>query len=456
MRAKTAHTRTRKHCRPKTRNPESACSRGSVDLTGYCVSPCPKVSNVTAGVNRFRLLDGIRALQPTERQRSCRRKRVAPEVQLVTREDGTRSLLGLCRCGSASCPVCATYLYARRAEEITHGCELWRLSGGQVLMGTFTTRHAISDDIRTVQRGVSEAWRKLRAGRKGQALWASLGVVHTVRAIEVTHGANGWHVHIHCLFFVQGWAWLDARSRLSERWEESVSQTMGSRHAPTFEHGVRLTISSSDKYIAKLGLELASITTKEASNGHRTPWQIAQSAAEGCEADRILWRDYSAAMLGRQRLTWSAHARRSLGLERTRDELATMKQEDRSGVLTVQATWDAYSWDRGLADRHWTTRIMGGEVTLPTAIRRHGVVLPERAGAPPKPRKLTTPERCEPYPGLAQAGERQEQAIEAEMFPERAWYLKQRALGRLRELFRDVKTTVAACAATVPPDDVSG
>lgn len=396
-------------------------------------------------VNSYRLLDGIRALQPVARQRACRRTRIAADVELVQREDGSRGLVGLCRCGSLCCPVCAGHLYATRADEIQSACETWRLSGGQVVMLTLTIRHAISDDLATAVRGIAQAYRKLRAGRAGQSLWRALGIEHSVRAIELTHGPNGWHPHLHVLLFVRGWDWLELRSRISQAWQDAVGCELGSRHVPDAIHGATVTVSTSDTYIAKLGLEVSSIG-KRAHGPNRSPWEIAADASDGDEASRELWRKYSAAMLGRQRITWSAHSKRFFGLERERDELAVMLHEDRLGVVTVLARWTATTWDAGkLAARDWTSRVMAGNEPLPWP-DRHGVTLRDRAEVGTGPPRLPTAARCEPYPGLRQAGERQEAAIEAELFPERRWYLKQRALGRVRLMFEGMKKNEPACA----------
>jgi hypothetical protein len=390
--------------------------------------------------NRFRLLDRIRGLQATARQRSCRRKRISTEVQLVRREDGSYSLEGLCRCGSVNCPVCAGAIYARRADEVQTACELWRWSGralGQrVVMLTLTIAHHLGDDVAAAVRGIHQAYRQLRAGRRGQALWKRLGIKHTVRATEATYGDHGWHVHLHVLLFVEGWDWMAARYDMSVAWRDAVEAKLGSKHMPSLSRGAVLNNSESDSYIVKLGLEVAAIT-KRARNKSRNPWQIAQDASDGDSESRKLWHDYVVATLGRQTLTWSAHARAAFGIDRSNDELAVMREENRFGVVEVLATWSGEAWDASKrADRDWTWRVMARLVIPPTGPPRHGVTIPmrETVGAKGPPR-LPTAARCEPFPGLAAVKQRIEEEAEAELYPERAWYLKQRAKGRLREMF---------------------
>jgi hypothetical protein len=74
--------------------------------------------------------------------------------------------------------------------------------------------------------------------------------------------------------------------------------------------------------------------------GHRTPIEIARSAAAGNERDRNLWRDYEAATKGRHAVQWSRGLKARLGVGEPDDEdLAT---EDQAGE--VIATLDIAEW----------------------------------------------------------------------------------------------------------------
>jgi hypothetical protein len=391
------------------------------------------------GSQRFWLLDGIRSLQATPRQRSCRRKRISAEVQLVELEDGRKRLDGICRCGSVTCPACAAGIYARRAEDIQSACERWRLSGSslgqQVVMLTLTVRHSLGDDVTLATRGLHQAFRRMRQGRRGQALWRQLGIVHSVRATEATYGENGWHMHLHVLLFVAGWDWLSCREKVRIAWQDAVEAELGSAFVPDETHGVSLSTSTADRYIAKLGLEVMAIT-KKAKAGNLTPWQVAHRAANGESRYRHLWSSYARAMLGRQTLAWSAHAKDALGVRRARDELLVMQEEDRFGVIQVLATWEGEAWDTSKrVDRYWTWKVLAGIADLPKEPTRRGVTLPMRETYPDgckHPPRLPKPARVEPMPDLAKAQERHEADLEAELFPERRWYLRKRAMGKVR------------------------
>ena len=47
-----------------------------------------------------------------------------------------------------------------------------------------------------------KAWRGLVDNRAGKLIRADLGLVGTIRNVEVTCGCNGWHPHFHCLVFI--------------------------------------------------------------------------------------------------------------------------------------------------------------------------------------------------------------------------------------------------------------
>jgi hypothetical protein len=361
----------------------------------------------------------------------------------VQDHEGRRTLQGLVRCGSAwSCPVCAASVYSHRADEIQHASELWRLAGGRVYLLTLTVRHALGDDLRLLAAGVAQAWRRLRQGRHGQSLWRQLGIVHTLRALEVTHGANGWHPHLHVLVFTRGAGFERWEEQLALEWCEAVRAELGCSAAPSHEQAATITHSEAAEYVAKLGLEVSSIT-KQGKRGSRTPWQVAHAAADHEPGARELWRDYGEAMRGRQSLTWSAHARRDLGLLRSDDELAVMLYEDRAGVEQVIATWSGAQWDRRTrVDRQYVSTVMrvadaGLELPshlAPDQIPRPGIASPDHRTVPRPPRLPLAARRGEvEAPDLA-AFERQmdERLAAQEAEGPTDWLRRCRALGKLR------------------------
>lgn len=217
------------------------------------------------------------------------------------------------------CPVCA----ARRARE--EGDKLrgvlveLRRRGGAAYLGTFTMPHASHDDIKVTRETVSKAWRAVCNGAPWKRFCATFRVTGAARALEVTHGMNGWHPHLHVLFFcsrpLSEGEITEARAWLAERWRARVERMNGG--TPSDDHGINLKSSTSDYYIAKMGLaeELTGSLTKRGRSGRRTPWQIAYDIAraklthrgspEVLARDIAIWKGYARGMLGAKQLTWT-------------------------------------------------------------------------------------------------------------------------------------------------------
>lgn len=289
---------------------------------------------------RHELLDGLRGLS-RPRVRACRRKRISPTVQVQRRPDGGVSRCGVLSCGSVwACPVCASRIYLGRAEELKRAMQSWE---GRTLLLTATVRHALGDDLKALRKALSEAWRSLWAGKAGMRRRRQWGLAHTVRGLEVTYGANGWHPHLHVLAFTRHDVPENVQLELREAWIAAVTRKLGPQHAPTFERGLDVRETSCAEYLAKLGLEVASIESKAPRGAaSRTPWQIAKDAAAGDKQSAQLWRTFCRDMLGARQLCWSKGAKQALGVkERSDQELA----EEALGVGHVMAEWTGEQWD---------------------------------------------------------------------------------------------------------------
>jgi hypothetical protein len=206
-----------------------------------------------------------------------------------------------------------------------------------------------------MRRGLANAWRYFNQGRAATLLKLSMGLSHYVRGLEVTHGRkHGWHPHLHNILFTT--RKLDGlhEREIQERWQECVRRALGSEYVPTLAHGAKLSSEFRDDYLTKLGLEIASIDSKEGRKGNRTPWAIAGDAVSGDEESKLLWQEYCREMRGARQLTWSRGARRffDLGKELSDDELASDGVPVVEGVGHVLGefsgkVWDRLSWRRG-------------------------------------------------------------------------------------------------------------
>lgn len=297
--------------------------------------------------------------RPWQRPRTakCRLRRVGNQSVQVTSDGTAVSLCGVETCASVwACPVCAQAIYTERAEEVTTAAKRWRERGPTyvVAMVTTTIRHQRCDDLKWLRRGVSNAWRAMWSGRRAKLLKAELGIVHSVRALEVMHGNNGWHPHLHTLVFLKfrtppasEEVWTEEQlSTLRNRWIDAVEKTLGVGALPNWERGLDVRISHKDDYIAKLGLEIASIVGKQGRlRGHRTPWQLLRAATNGDVPAQHLWRHYAESMAGARQLTWSRGAKKAFGIAEKSDQEIAEAREEEANKPKVGFTICGWLWD---------------------------------------------------------------------------------------------------------------
>ncbi len=364
-------------------------------------SPRGEADGAHAGAARRAWLAGKLHRYQRDRVRKCRLTRIGPSVQLVSRIEpqgaGRLVIRGTHTCGSVhSCPMCAAAILRGRAAEV--GEALDSCSRERTLFVTFTLRHHASIPLRLLRLLLARTYSRLKSGRGGVELRRALAHVGDVRAAEVTWGSdNGWHPHLHALWFLRASPPDDAGAQLSAQWRSAVVATLGAVRAaatgvrprggrkgepyalndlqrlvgnyyaahldelreqlrqlsdadviPDHYHGVRaepVSAQSVADYLCKLGCELSAIT-KSAATGHYTHWQLASEVARGARWAIPLWREYSSAMLGARHLTWSRGCRDALGLAPERPD-ATLASEapESADVEHVLATVPGRAWD---------------------------------------------------------------------------------------------------------------
>ena len=110
---------------------------------------------------------------------------------------------GVVTCGSPwSCLRCSYKIRAKRARHIAHAVGAHIAQGGGVLFGTFTMSHDRGEELDNLWTILSQGWAYMTSGRQWVDFRNDFGLVGWVKSVEVTHGANGWHPHIHVLFFL--------------------------------------------------------------------------------------------------------------------------------------------------------------------------------------------------------------------------------------------------------------
>lgn len=313
-----------------------------------------------------------------------------------TAEGGKGYYSGLASCGSIwACPVCSAKIRNRRAEDISKAAANWTNEGNSVVATAFTVPHHKGHKLKDTFAAVAESFRKIQQGKAWQDLRAELGIMGQIRAVEGTYGDNGWHPHIHALFFCSKRRYVTSeetyttstgktRTRrtygydpgeidqaglvrltlhLRKAWGDAIEAAGFAR--PSDLHGVDVQLVASAEeagaYLAKtqdgkaVGNEVARGDMKTGRKGGRTPFQILDDFRwTGNEADLRLWHEWETVTHGRRAIFWSDHLRALLlpdedTEEATDDEIAAEEVGGEDVALIDKATWKGITARPGLA-----------------------------------------------------------------------------------------------------------
>src|SRR6185436_16024546 len=287
----------------------------------------------------YRLRTGLRAAA-RERAQKCGHTRIASAVEIRLYK-GLATFSGLMRCGLVwECPVCALAIKTGRADEVQRAIE-WHGADRAYLL-TLTVRHGVGDDLKAVRQGVAKAWRRVQSGAPWKRLKADMGFVGSIRALEVTHGAHGWHPHLHVVLLTRELApaVLESyRARISIRWQHAVESVLGRAHAPLDKAGCDLRGCHNAEYLTKLGLELTAPAEKRARGGNRSVNEIAADfVATQSETDKRLYQRYCTGIYGARMLTWTKGLRRAAGLLEERSDEEILEDFDTESVVVATLT----------------------------------------------------------------------------------------------------------------------
>ena len=299
------------------------------------------------------------------RCRKCGRTRRGDDVQV--KGNGSRvGFAGVVTCGSVwVCPVCNAKIQHQRAQELTTAIAMWMVgSGGRVAFVTLTMRHERADGLGEHWDRLQDSWKKVQMARIWKKWQERLGACGSVRAVEVTDGKNGWHVHLHVLLFIQSLddkKLLDFESWLSRKWVSAV-RSFGGDATEANGVDVRAMESFSDERLAKylskatdhvsLGMELTHTQGKTARKSHSTfpHWQHLSDIRDVGDAEALArWTEFEQASKGRRALTWSRGLRKLLlaqDVEKTDEEIAEESAGDETLLTIPGEAWDALVADR--------------------------------------------------------------------------------------------------------------
>ncbi|MFD2204671.1 protein rep [Kiloniella antarctica] len=303
----------------------------TVSLDIHANNASPPVSNQNSQVGnlsekkdqkyrRHALRRSSSALMRQERVSCCGQKTIGGFASLHHHQ-GQSHFGSVETCGSVwMCPVCAAKITQGRLTELDALLDSHRLVSGHAYMATLTIPHHRFQSCAELKQAVANAWRKVKTGKGWQTARDSNLWIGDIRALEITHGDNGWHPHLHILVFFDHHAtdgqMLEFGEWLFETWAKSVERNgFGRCSRNAFRYDRVNDAKGAAEYVGKWGvaMEMTKAHVKRSKNG-RTPWQILTDYNEtGDERDAGLFQEYAIAFKGARQLTWSrAFKRRNL------------------------------------------------------------------------------------------------------------------------------------------------
>lgn len=245
-------------------------------------------------------------------------------------------------CGSVwMCPICAAKITERRRVELSSAIKRTAL---RPVLVTFTLSHNRGDRLRDVLGVLLKSYERMKQGKRYHSFKHQTNLVGSVRALEVTHGANGWHPHLHVLFFIRGKFDADVlKEFFFDRWAHQLKRNHASA---LFDYGVDVRTGDKDvaEYVAKFGHEplkdagrwglehelTKSPAKRSKGDAGRSPLQLLADYAGGDKQAGAIWKEYAVTFKGKRQLVWSKGLRAILGLgqEKTDEEIAKEERED--------------------------------------------------------------------------------------------------------------------------------
>lgn len=301
-------------------------------------------------LERWILQASIRHILPDKRVSKCCRLRASGQETVNVYHNAvlkTAHYGGLQTCGSVwDCPICAAKISERRRlEEVKPAMDQWKAEGGECLLLTLTNPHFIYSVLVDLVKGQQKAMSSMTGSKAYRRLMVSIGCIGTIRAWEVTHGANGFHPHFHIILFVQSGLDLEPlEDQFYKIWANACR--LAKLPIPDRSHGVNLHDGSvADSYATKgvwgLDYEITKAHLKKSFKG-RNPMDLIRSYAfDGDKQAAALFVEYSKAFHGKRQLYWSPGLKDRFGIgEKTDEQIAG--EQDEAAILLGRIEWPVW------------------------------------------------------------------------------------------------------------------
>jgi hypothetical protein len=267
-------------------------------------------------------------------------------VGIVSGDQGA-AYTGLQTCTSLwACPVCSAKVRHERALRIARCALNWASDGGGLVFPTLTLAHRKSDSLADTLGHLLGAWKAVSRSGTYRRVCRRLGVRHSIRAVEITYGYNGWHPHLHLLLFTQSDL---SPADLRDYWATvlRIWQAYVERHHLRPIDPSRAVYVKAASLTSRKGLEVLGEYLSKAQDGYgiaaemvrgdlkrgrskasRSPFALAESAVAGDREALRLWREYEQTTKGRHVLEVSQGAKAALGWGEDLTDEEVTQQED--------------------------------------------------------------------------------------------------------------------------------
>lgn len=243
--------------------------------------------------------------------------------------NGKARYKGLTACGDVwACPSCAAKIAGERRKELEAALVSGQIRGFNGYLLTLTFPHERGMSLDELAGAFSKALASFKNSRTYQRFMERHGRLGQIKALEVKHGGNGWHPHVHELVLAKPGLLEDTRGldELKQAWVKAlIKNGLGDSskasdmlaHALDFRGG-----DDAAAYIAKYGHDerwgMSSEMTEGMKKvgtdpaGHHTPFQLAEMAGQGDSEAAALFAEYARAMKGRRAITWTRGLKKEL------------------------------------------------------------------------------------------------------------------------------------------------
>ena len=315
---------------------------------------------------RFQLQRAAQGLLPGQRVAHCQRSTMSASGVAVYRSEEGASYGNLATCGSVwHCPICAAKVTEARRQELQDAINVWAKRGGEVFLMSLTFPHQDHQRLADNLSAFAEALKRFKNSRAYKGTMKEIGAPGSIRALEVTHGSNGWHPHTHDLVFAER-GQLEKLRTLQLVWIEALIRAdLADRSQTNDMMRAAFDVQNGDyaaEYVAKFGHEASNASKVLTQNtwgashemtkshakvgkrlGGRTPFTLLADFIKGDKASGDLFVEFGLHFKGKRQLFWSPKLRKALELteaERSDLEIAAEPLPDRELVTVLsQEQW---------------------------------------------------------------------------------------------------------------------